>query len=125
MVVVVYDSGMKDDAMWHAMWRHSDLKTDFNSISYTLSGRTGSGWPVIPKVARSRLTESSKSCDLQPVLHCAIRLAQGVLPCVRWGCDQSIGSTVSDAIIHSWFWSTATRSCPLGYFNNLLQVVDN
>ena len=23
------------------------------------------------------------------------------------GCDQTIGSTVSDAIVHSWLWSTA------------------
>ena len=41
------------------------------------------------------------------------------------GCDQSIGSTVSDAIVRYWLWSTATRSSPLGYFSNLLQVVDN
>ena len=40
--------------------------------------------PGIPKVARSLLTEYSKSCDLQPALHCAIRGAQGVLPCVEW-----------------------------------------
>ena len=41
------------------------------------------------------------------------------------GCDQSIGSTVSDAIVRSWLWSTATMSSPLGYFSILLQVVDN
>ena len=41
------------------------------------------------------------------------------------GCDQSIGSTVSDAIVCSWLWLTATRSSPLGYFSRLLQVVDN
>ena len=39
--------------------------------------------------------------------------------------DQSIGSTVSDAIVHSWLWLTATRSSPLGYISRLLQVVDN
>ena len=39
----------------------------------------------VPKVARSRLTQCSKSCDLQPALRCAIRGAQGVLPCVGWG----------------------------------------
>ena len=33
-------------------------------------------------------------------------------------CDQSIGSTVSDAIVCSWLWSTAARSSPLGYFSN-------
>ena len=34
------------------------------------------------------------------------------------GCYQSIGSTVSDAIVHSLLWKTATRSSPLGYFSN-------
>ena len=42
-----------------------------------------------------------------------------------WGCDQSILFTVSDAIVRSWFWSTATRSSPLSYFSRLLRVVDN
>ena len=41
------------------------------------------------------------------------------------GCDQSILPTVSDAIARSWFWSTATRSSPLGCFSRLLRVVDN
>ena len=56
--------------------------------------------------------------------NCA-RGPQGVLPMRVEGCDQSIGSTVSDAIARSWLWSTATRSSPLGYFSRLLQVVDN
>ena len=41
------------------------------------------------------------------------------------GCEQSIGSTVSDGIVRSWLWSTATGSSPLGYCSRLLQVVDN
>ena len=41
------------------------------------------------------------------------------------GCDQSIGSTVSDAIVRNWLWSTATRSSQFCYFSRLLQVVDN
>ena len=41
------------------------------------------------------------------------------------GCDQSIVSTVSDAIVRSWLWLTATKSSPLGCFSTLLQVVDN
>ena len=41
------------------------------------------------------------------------------------GCDQSIGSTVSDVIVRSWLWLTATRSSSLGCFSTLLQVVDN
>ena len=52
---------------------------------YTLSGRTGSALVWHSEVARSRLTQCSKSCDLQPALLCVIRGAQGVLPCVGWG----------------------------------------
>ena len=51
----------------------------------TLSGRTGSALVRHSEVARSRLTQRNKSCDLQPALQCAIRGAQGVLPCVGWG----------------------------------------
>ena len=87
-------------------------------LHYTLSGRTGSALVWHSEVAGSRLTQCSKSCDLQPALQCAIRGAEGVLPCVGWGYDQSIGSTVSDAIVRSWLWLTASRSSPLGYFGN-------
>ena len=48
--------------------------------------------------------------------------SSGVLSCVGWGCDQSIGSTVSDAIVSSWLWSTATRSSPFGNFSTLKKV---
>ena len=41
------------------------------------------------------------------------------------GCDQSIGSTVSDAIVRSWLWSTATRSSHRATSVALLQVVNN
>ena len=44
---------------------------------------------------------------------------------VSGGCDHSIWSPVSDAIIRSWLWSTATRSFPLGCFSSFLQVRDN
>ena len=37
------------------------------------------------------------------------------------GCDQSIGSTVTDAIVRSWLWSTATRSSTLGYFSSITE----
>ena len=30
-----------------------------------------------------------------------------------------IESTVSDTIVHSWLWPTATGSTPLGYFSNI------
>ena len=41
------------------------------------------------------------------------------------GCDQLVGSTVSNAIVLNWLWSTEPRSSPLGYFSRLLQVDDN
>ena len=73
-------------------------------------------WSGIPKVARSRLAQCSKSCDLQP--HCSVQYVElrGYCPVLGGGRDQSIGSTVSDGIVHSWLWLTATRSSPLGYF---------
>ena len=42
-------------------------------------------WPGALKIARSHLSQCSKSCHLQPALNWAIRGAQGVLPCVGWG----------------------------------------
>ena len=42
-------------------------------------------WPGNPKVARLRLTECSKSCDLHPALHGAIRGAQGGTALCRLG----------------------------------------
>ena len=57
----------------------------FTKCNFTLSGRTGSALVWHSEVARSRLTQGSMSCDLQPALQCAIRGAQGVLPCVGWG----------------------------------------
>ena len=40
------------------------------------------------------------------------------------GCDQLIGLNVSDAIVRSWLWLTATRSSLVGCFSALLKVVD-
>ena len=57
-----------------------------------------------------------------PHLHRANRGSQGVLPSVEWGMGgngQLIGSTVSDAIVRSWQWSTATGSSQLGYFSSI------
>lgn len=41
------------------------------------------------------------------------------------GNGQSIVSTVSDGIIHTWLGSTATWRWPLVYFNSTTEVVDN
>ena len=61
----------------------------------------------------------------QQALQCAIRGARGVLPVCRVGGATSQLDLVSDAIVRSWLWLTATRSSPFGYFSKLMQVVDN
>ena len=83
----------------------------------TLSGRIGKVIASHAAVARSSPVEVA----LIYTMHVALR---GYCP-IGWECDQSIGSTVSDAIVRSWLWLTATRSSPLGCFSTLLQVVDN
>ena len=50
---------------------------------------------------------------------------QGGISHAGGGCEQAIGSSISNAIVRSWLWSTATRSFSLGYFSILLQLVDN
>ena len=90
--------------------------------------------PLIPWVAvlARWLPRMLKLHDWFPV---GLRLHQFIL-CTRCsgctataheggGCDQSIGSAVSDVIVRRWLWSTATRSSPLGHFSRLLQVVNN
>ena len=59
------------------------LSVRWSGMPVRWSGRTALVWHS--EVARSRLPQCSKSCDLQPALQCAIRGAQGVLPCVGWG----------------------------------------
>ena len=90
---------------------------NFEKFTSTLSGRIGKVVASHAAVERSSPTEAA----LIYTMHEALR---GYCPEGR-GCDQSIGSTVSDAIIRSWLWLTATRSSPLGYFGRLLKVVDN
>ena len=85
------------------------------SYIYTLSGRIG-------KVAASH-AEGSKvarlnniAAELHRFILCTTR--SGGTGHVGGGCDQSIGSTVSDAMVLSWLWSTAIKSSALGYFTN-------
>ena len=72
---------------------------------------------------RSRVRASLAAANVviwSPHLHSAIRGAQGVLPCIGGGGnDQSIRSTVPDAIDRRWLWSTAIRSSPLEYFSSI------
>ena len=79
-----------------------------------LSGRTGMSLVGLAfRCSRVRVPVAAASLVIcGQHLQCAIRVAQGVLPCVGWGGnDQSIGSTVSDAVVRCWLWSTAAGSC--------------
>ena len=80
-------------------------------------GRIGKVVASHAAVARSRPAEVA----LIYTMHVALR---GYCPW-GWGCDQSIASTVSDAIVRSCLYLTATRSYPLDCFSTLLEVVDN
>ena len=104
---------------WNRSWINRCVSPTVSSNIPCVTAHT------IPKVARSRFTECSKTCDLQPALHSEIRGAQGVLPSVGWRERPVNWIYRRCAIVRSWLWSTATRSSPLGYFSKLLQVVDN
>ena len=86
---------------------------------YTLSGHQARWLPRMLKL------QSRFPVELRPhrFILCT-RCSRGTAHKLRLS-DQSIGSTVSDAIVRSWLRSTATRSSPLSYFSRLLQVVDN
>ena len=76
--------------------------------------------------SRVRVTVSAASRDLWPTFALWNTWSSGdTAMCRAGGNGQSIGSTVSDAIVRSWMWSTATGRSPLGCFSRLLQVVDN
>ena len=60
-----------------------------------------------------------------PHLHHAKWSSLGMALCSVGGNGQSIGSTISDAIVRSWLWSTATASSTLATSAALLQVVNN
>ena len=105
--------------------RRSKAQCYINAGIHTLSGRNGSAlvWYSEGRTFAVSSVQQVMWFAAQPALQCAIRGAQGVLP--RGGCNQSIRSTVSDAIVRSWLWLTATRGSPFCYFSKLLQVVDN
>ena len=52
-------------------------------------------------------------------LHCNTWSSGGTALCKSGGNGQSIGSTVSDALVHSWLRLTATKSTTLGYFSSI------
>ena len=60
-----------------------------------------------------RLPRTRKDARFPAVSH------RGLLPSTGVN-GQAIGSTVSDAIVSSWLWSTATKSRPIGYFSSVI-----
>ena len=90
---------------------HNKLISAATQLIYTLSDRIGKVVASHATVARSSPAEVA----LIYTMHCP----RG------GGCDQSIGSTVSDDIVRIWLWLTETRSSPLGCFSTLLQVDEN
>ena len=85
-------------------------------IGYTLSGRIG-------KVVASHAAVARSVPAVVALIYTMHEAPRGTAH-EGGECDQSIGSTVADAIVRSWLWS-ATRSSQLGCFSTLLQVVDN
>ena len=85
-------------------------------------------WCMILNPNKSKALVVSRSRTVNPPLGDLV--LSGVSICARGtaqlrgtaheggGCDQSIGSTVSDAIVRSRLWPTATRISPFGYFSN-------
>ena len=86
-------------------------------LGYTLSGYTGKVVASHAAVARSI------PATVALIILCARR--SGGTAHVGGGCDQSIGSTVYDAIVRSSFWLTATRSSQVSCFSTVLYVIDN
>ena len=91
-------------------------------LIHTPSGRIGK--VVASHLKVTRLPDRTPAvADLHRFILCT-RRSGGTAHEGGW-CHQSIGSTVSGAIVRSWLWSTATRSSPLGYFGRSLKVIDN
>ena len=81
-------------------------------------------WPHRQCVGLAFWSRTFSADSVQQVLRFAAHISvcntwsSGDTALCRGGCDQSIGSTISDAIVRSWLWLTATRSSPFGYFFN-------
>ena len=71
----------------------------------------------IPLDACSSPGLCSKSCDLSAALTPCNTWSSGDTDHEGGGCHQSNESTVSNTIVRSWLWSSATGSSPLGYFS--------
>ena len=72
---------------------------------YTLSGRIGK--VVLSHAEGCKVAKSNPGCGWAAPIYKMQEALRGYCP---WGCgcDQLIGSTVFDAIVRGWLWSTAT-----------------
>ena len=95
---------------------NNDNNNNKDGINNNLSGRIG-------KVVASHTLRLHVRVQLRVLIYTMHEELRGSAH-EDGGCDQSIGSTVSDAIVRSWLWLTGTRSSPFGCFS-ILQVVDN
>ena len=82
-----------------------------NCINYTPSDRIAMHLPRVLEVPRWEYS------DLWPTFAPCKWRSVGTALYGYGENDQSSGSTISDDIIRSCQWSTATRSCPLDYFS--------
>ena len=102
--------------LWYLTNYHKhNTATDYWDYCFALSGSTGKAlvWHTRGLVFEPRLLQQVLRF-VGRVYTVELRGAQGVLLMRMVGCDQSNGSTVSDAFVRSWLWSTAHRSSPLG-----------
>ena len=103
-------------SLWFCFWKHWLIIMPMRP--HSLSGCIDK---VVALHAEScTATRSNPISDWAGPIYTMHEVLRGYCPW-GWGCYQSILSTVSNAIVCSWLWSTATRSSPLGYFNRLLK----
>ena len=88
---------------------------------YTLSGYTGNVVASHASAARLILADVGLIYTMHEALRGHWCTAHDGGSCN----NQSIGSTVSDNIVHSWLFLTANKSSPLGCFSTVLQVINN
>ena len=137
-IVKIYISNVKFEVLLFTLPRLVELSLKLIQVlankKHALSGRTesevvwhsegrafGSHWlqQVLRFVACNCIVQGelrryyvARNCIVQVEL-------KGYYTVKSGGNGQSIGSTVTDAIVQSWLWATATGSCPLGYFSSI------
>ena len=84
----------------------------------TLSSRIGK--VVASHAEGCKVAGSDPGCGWAAPIYTMHEALRGYWP---WGWGVRPVNLISDAIVRSWLWSTATRCSQFGYFNRFLQVV--